>query len=105
MVWTGCGIQTGPALVEDAEDECILIFQAVHGQGVRHVSVDARNNVWVGGVTNRTFDLLEAETGRVLATFDEGVQNLGGYGGLMDGNGVLWSASRAAGGRRLHPAA
>lgn len=81
------------ALVEDADDECILVYQRVHGNNIRHVSVDANNNVWTGGHVggDNTFDLLDGDDGTILATFDVG---MGGYGGLVDGNGVLWSSSR-----------
>jgi hypothetical protein len=34
-----CGPNAGPALVEDAEDECILVYQRTHGYAVKHVSV------------------------------------------------------------------
>ena len=55
------------------------------------MSVDADNNVWVGTKENdREFDLLNGTTGAILGSFalDEG-----GYGGLVDGNGVLWSST------------
>jgi hypothetical protein len=45
-----CGDEGGPALVEDADDECILVFQRTHGYAVKHVSVQGDSNVWVGGV-------------------------------------------------------
>ncbi len=84
----------GPALVEDAEDECILVYQRVNGTKTRHVSVDANNNVWVGTKEGgREFDLLDGETGAILASFSLGY---GGYGGLVDGNGVLWSSTPGA---------
>ena len=87
----GAGGATG--VVEDAEDEAILIYQRVNGNNVRHVSVDADNNVWAGGHFggDQTFDLLHGNSGTILASFDVGE---GGYGGLVDGNKVLWSADR-----------
>ena len=58
-------------IVQDAEDEAILVFQRVHGQQVRHVSVDADNNVWVGGYPffPDFFDKLDGNTGAILFTF------------------------------------
>ncbi|UCH82945.1 MAG: T9SS type A sorting domain-containing protein [Candidatus Latescibacterota bacterium] len=87
------GAGGSPALVEDADDECILIYQRVNGDNIRHVSVDANNNVWVGGHFggDNAFDLLDGDTGSILATFDVGE---GGYGGVVDGNGILWSSDR-----------
>ncbi len=83
------------ALVQDAVDECILVYQRVpDADAVRHVSVDANNDVWVGGYpfTQRSFHKLDG-TGAILASFDARTYGCGGYGGLVDGNGILWSAS------------
>ncbi len=84
----------GPVgIVEDADDECILIFQRTTGPNVRHVSVDGNNDVWVGGYpfTPTFFDQLDGDTGAILSTFPS--PDCGGYGGLIDGNNVLWSAT------------
>ncbi|MFB3814353.1 MAG: dockerin type I domain-containing protein [Terriglobales bacterium] len=88
------------ALVQDADDECILIYQRTTGYNDRHVSVDKNNNVWVGGypysVSNQYFDLLNGDTGAIMPgkTFH---QNCGGYGGFTDRNGVIWSAGLSDG--------
>ncbi len=83
------------ALVEDAEDECILIYQRTTGYNDRHVSVDAQNNIWVGGypyvVTDQFFDKLNGDTGAIMPGFTFH-QNCGGYGGFVDHFGVIWSA-------------
>jgi hypothetical protein len=81
-------------LVEDADDECILIYQRLYdGEQARHVSVDADNNVWVGGYPSepRMFYKLDGGTGAILDSFDARDIGCGGYGGLIDGNGILWS--------------
>ncbi|HEY4689482.1 MAG TPA: hypothetical protein VIK33_09235 [Anaerolineae bacterium] len=95
------GVGGADGIVEDADDECILIYQRTsNGDGARHVSVDANNNVWVGGNTGpnpaagRRFHLLSGDTGAVLDSFDSQTFGCGGYGGLIDGNGILWSACR-----------
>lgn len=88
------------ALVQDADDECILIYQRTTGYNDRHVSVDKENNVWVGGypytVSDQYFDKLNGDTGAIIPgkTFH---QNCGGYGGFVDGNGVVWSAGLSDG--------
>ena len=89
------GAGGGPALVEDAEDECILVFQRTTGPIVRHVAVDTNNDVWVGGypLFPTSFDRLDGDTGAIVQTF--AAPGCGGFGGLNDGNGVLWSASFA----------
>ena len=85
----------GPnGVVEDAEDECILVYQRLpDAEQARHVSVDADNNVWVGGFPfeGRLFHKLAGIHGAILDSFDARDFGCGGYGGLIDGNGILWS--------------
>ncbi len=81
-------------LVQDAADECILVYQRLaNAEQARHVSVDADNNVWVGGYPFelRFFYKLDGSTGAILDSFNADDIGCGGYGGLVDGNGVLWS--------------
>ena len=82
--------------VSSAEDECIIHYVRVAGDFVRHVSVDANNNVWTAGNfgADNSFDLV-SPTGTILAS--TGDLACGGYGGLVDSNGVLWSANRGPG--------
>ena len=83
------------AEVQDAVDECILVYQRTpDAEAVRHVSVDANNDVWVGGYpfAQRSFHKLD-QNGAILASFDARRFGCGGYGGLIDGAGFLWSAS------------
>lgn len=85
-------------LVEDAVDECILVYQRLpDAEQARHVSVDADNNVWVGGYPflQRMFYKLDGATGAILDSFDTRDIGCGGYGGLIDGNGILWSVGGA----------
>ena len=88
------GIGGADGLVDDADDECILIYQRLpDAEQARHVSVDADNNVWVGGYPfeQRRFYKLDGATGAILDSFDSRNIGCGGYGGLIDGNGILWS--------------
>ena len=74
-------------------DECIIHYQRTTDSNIRHVSVDGNNNVWTAGnfgSAQNIFDLVDGNTGGILAT--TGNLPCGGYGGLVDGNGVLWSA-------------
>jgi hypothetical protein len=85
-------------LVQDAVDECILIYQRLpDAENARHVSVDADNNVWVGGYPFqlRMFYKLDGTTGAILDSFNARDIGCGGYGGLIDGNGILWSVGGA----------
>jgi len=76
--------------VSTAEDECIIHYTRVNAYGARHVSVNTANNVWVSGTGDRTFDLIDGATGGIIR--QEPSVGFGGYGGLIDGAGVIWSA-------------
>jgi hypothetical protein len=94
------GLGGSDGLVEDAVDECVLIYQRLpDAEQARHVSVDADNNVWVGGFPfdGRMFYKLDGLTGAILDSFDSRDFGCGGYGGLIDGNGVLWSIGGGSG--------
>ena len=85
-------------IIADAIDECILLYQRLpDAENARHVSVDANNNVWVGGYPYALsmFYQLDGTTGALLDSFDAREIGCGGYGGLIDGNGVLWSVGGA----------
>ena len=88
------GLGGSDGRVEDAVDECILVYQRLpDAEQARHVSVDADNNVWVGGFPFelRNFYKLDGSTGAMLDSFDARDIGCGGYGGLVDGQGILWS--------------
>lgn len=76
--------------VSTAEDECVLHYVRVNSTGTRHVSVTTDNDVWVSGTGERHFDLLDGDTGTILRA--ETSVSCGGYGGLIDASGVIWSA-------------
>jgi hypothetical protein len=89
--WTNAGgVDTNGGVIT-AADECIIHYVRTAGTYVRTVAVDAGNNVWVGGLGNLTHELLDSDGNVVPGTqFNQGC---GGYGGLVDRNGILWSAS------------
>lgn len=96
LAWPG-GVYGASAPVTAAEDECILHYvdTAPNGYDARHLSVNADGDVWVGAFstnvwTEHEFQLLDGTTGAILRTE---VLPCGGYGGLIDGNGVLWSST------------
>jgi streptogramin lyase len=92
--WTNAGGADNNGGVSTADDECITIYQRTPGTpNVRHLSMDADNNVWVGGYNFGgifPFHKLDGNTGAILTT--RGPLCGGGYGGLIDGAGILWSA-------------
>ncbi len=87
---------SGSRAVATAEDECIVHYTKVDASGTRHVSVDSDNNVWVAGLNSRNFQLVKGgkydvlNSGTIIRS--ESSVGYGGYGGLIDGNGVIWSA-------------
>lgn len=81
--------------VSSAQDECIINYTRVIATNTRTVAIDANNDVWVGGA-NTAHEKVSGVTGQPV----HGTQfNLGcgGYGGLIDKNGVLWSARFGSG--------
>lgn len=77
-----------------AADECIIHYVTGVSSGTRHVSVDANNDVWVGGTGQRTFHLISGGLGGGTIIRSEPSVGYGGYGGLIDSAGVIWSARR-----------
>ena len=81
----------------DAKDECIVHYTKVNSAGTRHVSIDANNDVWVSGISPQAFDKIKggkydiAGSGTIVKSYAS--VGYGGYGGLMDKNGVIWSTN------------
>lgn len=103
LAWTNAGGVDSSGGVTTATDSAITNYVRTEGANVRHVSVDANNNVWVGGgpldTGDQVFRLYNSNgmavvdpdgAGPKVVTF--GDNNTGGYGGLVDGSGVVWSA-------------
>jgi len=88
--------------IQTADDECIVHYREVSSRGTRHLSIDADNNVWVSGFSNKAFDKVKGgrydnvdaagkHSGDILESFPS--VGYGGYGGLMDPSGFIWSAA------------
>lgn len=88
--WTNAAGADTNGGTSTAVDECIIHYTKVNSSGTRHVSVTADNDVWVSGLGGRRFDLIDGDTGTIARS--EGTVGYGGYGGLIDGKGVIWSA-------------
>ena len=84
--------------VSAADDECIINYTRVPAAGARTIAVDAHNDIWVGAQNgncaayNQIHCKVNGITGQVVPNTAFQAIN-GGYGGLIDGNGVLWSAN------------
>ncbi|MDQ3802896.1 MAG: putative Ig domain-containing protein [Acidobacteriota bacterium] len=88
--WTNAGGADTNGGVTTAQDECVIHYTRVNSSGTRHVSVTKDNDVWVSGTGGQRFDLVDGKTGLVKRS--EPSVGYGGYGGLIDKNGVIWSA-------------
>jgi streptogramin lyase len=91
LPWTNTDGADTDGGVSTADDECVINYTRVTGTGTRTVAVDANNDVWVGGIGDAEHEKLDGVTGQPVA----GTQvyfGCGGYGGLVDKNGALWSA-------------
>ncbi|HEX6596325.1 MAG TPA: hypothetical protein VF045_05285, partial [Acidimicrobiales bacterium] len=84
--------------VSMATDECVIAYARTTAGGARHISVAMSQDVWASGTSappgapfsaEESFDLIRPD-GTVIRT--EPSVHYGGYGGLTDPNGVLWSA-------------
>lgn len=94
LPWTNAGGADNNGGVTTATDSAQMLYVRTTGTAVRTVAVDANNDVWVGGYGNRQHQLYDGDTGAAIPgpgnSFNTGQ---GGYGGVVDGNGVLWSSS------------
>lgn len=87
--WTNAGGADDNGGVTTAADECIITYSRVAGTNTRTVAVDANNDLWTGG-SNTQHEKISGMDGSSLgAPFSLGC---GGYGGLVDQAGTLWSA-------------
>jgi hypothetical protein len=95
--------------VSSAEDDCIMNYTVVTNiigsipssdAGIRTIAVDCSNDVWVGATVHENsygvHQKLSGTNGLPIAGYQfTGPYLAGGYGGLIDGHGVLWSARGA----------
>lgn len=93
LPWLNTGGADSDGGVSTAEDEAITVYTRVAGTGTRFIGIDCGNNVWTGGLNDRDFEMLDGFTGLPVpgSAFNLGC---GGYGGLIDGSGTLWSANQ-----------
>ena len=81
--------------VSTAEDEAILSYLRVVPIGVRTIVIDPSNNLWVGSHLSRWNEFIDTGagmqvTGRRLSWPG------GGYGGVIGGDGAIWSSGAAS---------
>ena len=105
LAWPNTGSADTNGGVTTAADECIISYVRTSGTGVRTLAIDSSNSLWVGGGIDgpsRKFDRIDGQTNQILRSIDM-MQPLdtgalaalpyGGYGGFIDRNCMLWSAT------------
>jgi streptogramin lyase len=93
LAWNNpMGVNTNGG-VSGAEDEAIINYTRVLAVGARTIAIDEFNDVWVGGSVNRYHEKISDSTGTVVPGSAWNIGQ-GGYGGFIDGNGVLWSSGQ-----------
>ncbi|MFH1687944.1 MAG: T9SS type A sorting domain-containing protein [bacterium] len=106
LAWSNSGGADTDGGVTTADDECIINFTRVEATGTRTLAIDANNDLWVGGIYGvspySNHVKVDGASGNEIpgSLFNYGC---GGYGGLIDGNGILWSAGRDYGLLRYDP--
>ncbi|HEU5475153.1 MAG TPA: hypothetical protein VFV67_31295 [Actinophytocola sp.] len=87
--WTNAGGVDNDGGVDTATDECLINYTRVPGTNTRTVAVDANNDIWTGGADS-DHQRVSGMTGQLVGP--EVNFGCGGYGGLIDQAGTLWSA-------------
>lgn len=103
LTWSNAAGADTNGGVSTADDEAIINYTRIVGSNARTVAIDANNDVWTGGLGDQEHEKLDGITGQPIP----GTQfNLfaGGYGGLIDQSGILWSARGGSGLLRYDPA-
>ena len=77
--------------VSTAEDEAILRYLRVMPTAVRTIIVDPNNNVWAGSRADGWNEFIDAVAGMQVTGWKLNFQ-AGGYGGVIDGYGAVWSS-------------
>ncbi|WP_433272852.1 hypothetical protein ACQPZF_17500 [Actinosynnema sp. CS-041913] len=98
--WTNAGGADDGGGVTTAADECLITYRRVAGTNTRTVAVDSNNDLWTGGSNTRHEKISGVDGAPVTPPFSLGC---GGYGGLVDQAGTLWSARFGANLLRYEP--
>lgn len=107
---------SGSNLLAWGEDECVLLEVSLNkgsevtctvgqkcpnnGSGPRGIAIDANNNLWAGTYNQGMYYQINGSTGAILKKVD--VSPHRPYGGIVDKNGLLWSADLSGNVLRLN---
>ncbi len=89
----GGGATFGPALVEDAEDELVLVYMLTTGTNEwAAIAVDGEDNLYASAMNPRSgYALFKYDGFDGSRIADLGNQGEGGYSAIIDNVGVLWT--------------
>ena len=91
LAWPNTGDADSLGGVSTAQDEAILRYLRVVPTGVRTIIIDTNNNLWVGSHINFENEFIDATAAMQLRGRRLNFQ-AGGYGGVLDGYGAIWSS-------------
>lgn len=91
LAWPNTGDADSLGGVSTAQDEAILRYLRVVPTGVRTIIIDTNNNLWVGSHVNSENEFIDA-TAAMQVTGRRLNFQAGGYGGVLDGYGAIWSS-------------
>jgi hypothetical protein len=88
--WSNAGGADTGGGTSTATDEAIELYIRTPSTNNRTIAIDADNDVWIGGLGNRWHAQYDGDTGAQIGGTNTAA--VGGYGGVIDGNGILWSS-------------
>jgi hypothetical protein len=91
LAWPNTGGADSLGGVSTALDEAVLRYLRVVPTGVRTIIIDTNNNLWVGSHLNFENEFIDAIAGMQVTGRRLNFQ-AGGYGGVLDGKGAIWSS-------------
>jgi streptogramin lyase len=92
--WSNAGGADTNGGTSTATDDAIQLYIRTDSTNNRTIAIDSANDVWIGGLGNRWHAKYDGDTGAQIGTTS--TVREGGYGGVIDGNGILWSSDWSA---------
>ncbi|MGC9420106.1 MAG: VPLPA-CTERM sorting domain-containing protein, partial [Rhodovulum sp.] len=89
LAWTNAGGADNLGGTSTAQDDAIELYIRTPSTNNRTIAIDANNDVWIGGYGDKEHAKYDGDTGAQIGSSAFG----GGYGGVIDGNGILWSSN------------
>jgi streptogramin lyase len=90
LSWSNAGGADTNGGTSTAQDDAVQLYIRTPSTGNRTIAIDSNNDVWIGGLNNRLHAQFDGDTGAQIGGTN--AAGVGGYGGVIDGNGILWSS-------------